>query len=224
MTSTASTASPRRVRRRPEVAREEIVQAAAPVFAAHGFEGARLDKIARAARMNVSLIYHYFENKEDLFVAVLETAYARMRDAAFDFEDASRGPAELMADFVRARFRIFREQPELVGLLNAENVHRASHIETSERIRGLYRPLIADLAALLDRGARAGVFRTDVDAADLFITINAVGYFYLSNRYTLSVVLASSLTDPDRIAKRERHIVDVVMSYLRPQPASEAAD
>lgn len=217
MTSAAAPPA-RRVRRRPEVARSEIVDAAASVFASHGFGGARLDKIARAASMNVSLIYHYFENKEDLFVAVLEAAYARMRDEAFDFDDTSRSPVELMADFVSARFRIFLEQPELVGLLNAENVHRANHIERSERIRELYRPLVADLEGLLRRGARTGDFRADIDAADLFITINAVGYFYLSNRYTLSVVLGSNLTEPERIAQRERHIIDVVMSYLRPPP------
>lgn len=208
----------RRIRRRPEVARGEILLAAAPVFAAHGFDGARLDKIAQAASINVSLIYHYFANKEDLFVAVLEEAYGKMRDEPFDFSVPGRDPETAMVDFVRARFRIFLENPELVGLLNAENVHRASHIEKSAKIRNLYRPLIADLAGLLRRGAEAGVFRPDVDPTDLFITINALGYFYLSNRYTLSTVLGTDLTEGERVAQREEHIVDVVLSHLRPSP------
>lgn len=214
----------RRVRRRPEIARGEILAAGAEVFAEHGFDGARLDKIARVAGINVSLIYHYFENKEDLFLAVLEEAYGKMRDEPFDFSAKRNDPRGAMVDFVRARFRIFVENPELVGLLNAENVHKAAHIEGSHKIRGLYKPLIADLEGLLARGAATGDFRADVDATDLFITLNAVGYFYLSNRYTLSTVLGADLTEPSRMAQREAHIIDVIVSYLRPPPAENVAE
>ena len=213
----------RRVRRRPEVARGEILEAAAPEFAEHGFEGARLEKIAARAEINVSLIYHYFANKEDLFIAVLEEAYARMRDYAQDTAIRARDPVTAMVEFVRARFRIFLERPELVGLLNAENVHKAVHIAKSEKIAGLYGPLIAELDALLARGAAAGVFRPGIDATELFITINAIGYFYLSNRYTLGVVLSTDLTAPDRVARRESHIVEVVLAVLRPEPATPDA-
>lgn len=206
----------RRVRRRPEVARGEILAAAATVFAEHGFEGARLERIARLAGINVSLIYHYFRNKEDLFLAVLEEAYAKMRDHAHDNRIRDPDPVAAMVAFVRARFRIFRENPELVGLLNAENVHKAVHIAKSATIPGLYGPLVAELDALLKRGAAAGVFRDDVDATDLFLTVTGVGYFYLSNRYTLGVVLGTDLEDPARIARHEGHMVDVVLSYLRP--------
>lgn len=216
MSVSAAGAAQRRTRRRPEVARGEILAAAAFVFAEHGFDGARLDKIARAARINVSLIYHYFANKEDLFLAVLEEAYGKMRDEPFDLSPRGRDPMRVMEAFVRERFRIFVDNPELVGLLNAENVYKAAHIEKSGKIRGLYLPLLGDLGALLECGAKAGVFRGDVDAADLFITINAVGYFYLSNRYTLGTVMRIDLTDPQRMTQREDHIVDVVLSYLRP--------
>ncbi len=153
-----------------------------------------------------------------MFLTVLEDAYGKMRDEPFDFSMTSRDPACVMEAFVRERFRIFVTFPELVGLLNAENVHKAAHIEKSGKIRGLYHPLVRDLGGLLERGADAGVFRRDVDPADLFITINAVGYFYLSNRYTLSAVMETDLTDPARMAQREAHIVDVILSYLRPPP------
>jgi TetR/AcrR family transcriptional regulator len=207
----------RRIRRRPEVARAQIIAAASHVFADQGFDGARLEDIAERAACNVSLIYHYFENKEDLFISVLERAYDKMRDYQLDDVVRHKDPLVAMREFVRARFKIFLDNPELVGLLNAENVHKAVHIARSDVIRGLYAPLIASLDSLLKRGARAGAFRDGVDPVDLFITVNAIGYFYLSNRYTLGVVLASDLTEPERIRQREEHMVEVVLSYLRPR-------
>jgi len=71
------------------------------------------------------------------------------------------------------------------------------------------------ISALLERGARARVFRAGVDPVELYITIAALGFFYLSNRHTLSTIFGRDLAAPNRIAAREQHIVDVVLNYLK---------
>ena len=60
------------------------------------------------------------------------------------------------------------------------------------------------------------MFRYDVNAEDLFISMNGMGYFYLSNRYTLSVILGRDLMKPAAIQHHEEHIVQVLLGYLRP--------
>ena len=71
------------------------------------------------------------------------------------------------------------------------------------------------ISALLARGAKARVFRAGVDPVELYITIAALGFFYLSNRHTLSTIFGRDLAAPKSIAAREQHIVDVVLNYLK---------
>src|SRR5437773_11464872 len=62
--------------RNPERSRERILAAAFKEFAAHGFAGARVDRIARRAGINKRMLYHYFGDKEGLFREVLRRKMA----------------------------------------------------------------------------------------------------------------------------------------------------
>ena len=50
----------------------------------------------------------------------------------------------------------------------------------------------------------------------LYITVAALGFFYLSNRHTLSTIFGRDLGAPENVAERGRHVVDVVLAYSRP--------
>jgi TetR/AcrR family transcriptional regulator len=66
-----SHSDPKAAVRNPLQSRHRILEAALTEFAAKGFAGARVDAIARRARINKRMLYHYFGNKEGLFRAVL---------------------------------------------------------------------------------------------------------------------------------------------------------
>src|SRR5216683_4206140 len=57
--------------RDPQRTRDRILAAALAEFSAHGFAGARVARIARRARVNKRMLYHYFGNKESLFREIL---------------------------------------------------------------------------------------------------------------------------------------------------------
>jgi hypothetical protein len=61
------------------------------------------------------------------------------------------------------------------------------------------------------------VFRDDVDPLQLYISIAALSYFYLSNNHTLSAVFGRALAAPRARAERLRHMTQVVLGYLRPE-------
>lgn len=192
-----------------------ILEAATSEFSAKGFDGARVDAISKAAGVNINLIYHYFGNKESLFVAVMEAAYRTIRTHHNDMNLRALDPEAAMADLVRSTFDMFSENPHIIWLLSSENVHEACHIKRSDEIKDLYNPLLDFIGETLARGAAQGLFRRDVDPVELFITINAQSYFHLSNQHTLGFILHRDLTSPESLAARRDHVVDVVLSFLK---------
>jgi AcrR family transcriptional regulator len=203
-------------KRDPARTRGRILAAAIAEFSAKGLSGARIDQIARRAGANKRMIYHYFGSKEELYLAALEAVYASIRDSeqALRLEDLP--PEAAMRELVGFTWQYFLDHPEFISLLNNENLHEARHLRRSARIRELHSPLVALIGDVLRRGVAAGVFRPGVDPVQLYVSIAALGYFYLSNRHTLSTIFGRDLGAPEALAARREHIVEVTLGYLRP--------
>lgn len=201
--------------RDPERTRAAILSAATEEFTAKGLGGARVDTIAKRARVNKRMIYHYFGDKEGLYLAVLEAAYSGIRMAERGLALGGKDPVEGMRELVLFTWHYFIDHPEFLSLLATENLHRAAYLKKSKKIRDLHSPLVGMIEDLLERGARNGVFRRGVDPVDLYISIAALGFFYMSNRFTLSTIFGRDLAAPENLAARGRTVVDVVLAYLR---------
>jgi AcrR family transcriptional regulator len=202
--------------RDPARTRATILAAATEEFTTKGLKGARVDAIARRSGANKRMIYHYFGNKEGLYLAVLETAYAAIRTAEIGLNVVERDPVDGMRELIQFTWRYFIEHPEFLSLLATENLNRAFYLKKSRRIRELHSPLLGMISTLLERGAASGVFRKGVDPVQLYISIAALGFFYFSNRYTLSTIFGRDFSARDELAARSRHILDVVLGYLEP--------
>jgi AcrR family transcriptional regulator len=81
--------------------RERILVAAGGEFARAGLGGARVERIASEAGVNVRMLYYYFGSKDELFVAVLENVYAGIRQAERTLELERAEPVEAMRRLVR---------------------------------------------------------------------------------------------------------------------------
>jgi AcrR family transcriptional regulator len=201
--------------RDPERTRAAILAAATREITAKGLGGARVDDIAGRAGVNKRMIYHYFGDKEGLYLAVLETTYAAIRTAEIGLKLADRHPVEGMRELIAFTWSYFIKHPEFLSLLATENLHRARYLKQSQRIRDLHSPLVGMIEDLLARGEKAKLFRPDVDPIQLYITIASLGFFYMSNRHTLSTIFGRNLSAPRSLKARGEHIADVVLAYLR---------
>jgi AcrR family transcriptional regulator len=201
--------------RDPESTSAAILDAAVKEFTERGYEGARVDNIADRASINKRMLYHYFGNKQALYVAVLESSYAAIRTAEHGLHLSERDPIEGMTDLVLFTWRYYLAHPEFLSLLNTENLHRAKFLKRSARIFELNSPLIERISVLLERGVEQGVFRSDLDPLKVYVSIAALGFFYLSNRWTLSTVFRRDLLAKEAVENWGRHMVDVTLSYLR---------
>src|SRR5688500_3575781 len=188
--------------RDPEATREAILTAATDEFAGFGLGGARVDRIADRAGINKRMLYYYFGQKEDLFLAVLERAYAKIRGEEQALNLTQVEPTEAIRRLIAFTWNYYIENPSFPILLNSENLHRARHLKRSARVRTLHSPFVATIADVLERGAKTGLFRAGVDPIQLYISIAGLSYFYLSNNHTLSTIFDRDLMAPK--AKLER--------------------
>jgi AcrR family transcriptional regulator len=59
---------------------KQIIQAAITLFSSKGYHATKMDDVAKQAKMSKGLIYFYFKNKEDLYMAVTKKAYDELRN------------------------------------------------------------------------------------------------------------------------------------------------
>jgi len=202
-------------RRDPERTRAAVLGAAVEEFARYGLGGARVDRLARRAGANKRMVYYYFRDKENLFLAALEDRYAHIRNAerALNLDDLD--PREALARLVDFTWNYFLEHPEFMTMLNSENLHRGRHLARSRRVPDMHASLVSLLRGVLERGEKQGLFRGGIDPVQLYISIAGLGYFYLSNRHTLSTIFERDLMLPRHMQQRLRHMTDLVLGYLR---------
>lgn len=200
--------------RSAELSRARILDVARHEFLTHGLNGARVDQIAKNSSVNKNLIYHYFESKDQLYLAVLEQIYADLRAGQKDSELVKKPPLDAMIELVGNTFDHFFNTPDLIRLMSIENIHNARHLKNSSTVKPLYEGLLNALNEILKSGQSEGLFRKNVDVIDLYLSISALSYFFLSNQYTLSWLLDCDLVEKPRVKKRRQHVIDMVISYL----------
>lgn len=203
-------AAPRRVRD-PEATKRRVLQAAKHEFARHGFAGARIDSIAARAKANKQMIYHYFASKEGLYLAVLEEAYGHIRRSEAALQVEHLEPAEALKTMVRFTWEYYLKHPEFLALVNNENLHKARHLKRSQVIGEMHGVFRVRLQDILERGVRKRVFREGVDADQLNLTIAAIGYYYLTNRFTNSIIYQRDLGSAQALEERLAFNLETVM-------------
>ena len=203
-----------KIKRDPEGTRRRILLAAADEFAAGGLFGARVDQIARRAETNERMLYYYFGSKEQLFTAVLEHAFGALVDTERSLDLDGVAPVEAMTRLAHFVWDYYRDHPELLRLINNENLHEARYIKGSTRIRELISPVVATLAGILERGAKAGLFRNDVDPLKFYVTLSGLGYYIVSNRFTLEATFGLDFSQADQRDEMVKMNTELLLAYL----------
>jgi AcrR family transcriptional regulator len=201
-----------------DLTRKRILAAATAEFARKGLGGARVDEIALRSKSNKRMIYHYFGSKEQLFTAVLEAAYLGIRTAEKELHLDELDPESAIAKLVEFTWRYYLKHPELLTLVNSENLHRAKHLKSSRPIRETSHQFVTMVKTILDRGVVSGVFRDGIDPVQLNITIAAIGYYYINNHYTGSIVFERDLMSDKNLAARLNFNLETILRLIKRYP------
>jgi AcrR family transcriptional regulator len=197
-----------------ERTRAEILEVASREFADQGYAGARVDEIAAKTSTTKRMIYYYFGGKEQLYIAVLERAYTRIRGLEQQLDVEHLDPVEAVRELAGLTFDHHESHPDFIRLVSIENIHRAEFLARSEVLTGLANPALDVLGAILARGREARVFREDVDALDVHQVISGFCVFRTANRHTFGAIFHRDLLDPARREHQRQLLGDLVVAWL----------
>jgi AcrR family transcriptional regulator len=200
--------------RDPERTRQEILDVALSEFARNGYAGARVDEIAARTRTTKRMLYYYFTSKEQLYIAVLERAYATARDAERQLDVDHLDPVSAIRTLAELTFDHHESHQDFISLVAIENIHRAEFIDKSPALAELSNPAVDLIARILERGHAAGVFHRQVEAIDVHMMISAFCFFRVSNRHTFGALFGVDMLDPARRDQYRQMIGDMTVSYL----------
>src|SRR3954447_8389174 len=199
--------------------RAEILEVATHEFADLGYASARVDDIAAKTRTTKRMIYYYFGGKEGLYLEVLERAYRHIRSLEQQLDVAPPEPIDAVRQLAELTFDHHESHQDFVRLVAIENIHYAEHLLRSGAREAFAAPALDILTRIMERGRAAGLFRDDVDALDVHMTISAFCVFRGANRYTFKAIFERDLLDPDRRDHLRRMIGDLVVAHLTASPA-----
>lgn len=192
----------------------DILEVATEEFARDGLSGARIDEIAARTRTSKRMIYYHFGGKEALYLAVLEAAYRRLRSIELGLDLEATPPDEALRQLVRRTFDHHHAHPDTVRIIMNENLHYGAYLKKSQVIRKLNAPAIDATKRILERGEKEGVFRHDIDPIELHMTISALCFHHVANRYSFSSVFNVDMASKAAIQKRGDAVADLVLAWV----------
>ena len=210
-------------RRDAEATRLRILAVAMEEFGTRGLEGARIDVIARRAKVNKQAIYYHFYSKDKLFEAALIKVYSDTqtfeRPATADLHGGNAPECHVtrMRRLVGTVFDHLLAASPGFALIVDENRMKGRHLKGAPAtyIHEATSPMMDSVVNTLTAGQEAGAFPKSVDPAQLYVSIISLSMLYLINAHTFSAVVGFDLLSKASIAKRRQHVVDLVLDALR---------
>ncbi|MBR7163795.1 MAG: TetR family transcriptional regulator [Clostridia bacterium] len=199
--------------KKSDITKQKILQAAEQAFAEKGLYGARVDGISELAGVNKRMIYAYFGNKKELYMAVLDMVYGRIaeREQAVLSQDADC--VELIKKYIDSSFFYLYENQTFVKIVLWENLNEAKYLK--ESVGKQTKTASFDvLRSVMRKGVEQGVFRDDIDEDELIISTQMMSYSYFSNIYTMTYMMDKDFFCEDEMKKRCAHITDMILRYI----------
>lgn len=201
--------------------RERLFEVAAREFADLGFESASLNRILEAAQMGKGSAYYYFEDKADLFCAIIEHARERLHldDLRIDLEELSSETFwPTMAQLRREPLLRSFEQPWLFRMLSVP-AHLSPALMKREPLARLVHQFKTLVMQLIKRGQNLGVIRTDLPDDLLFTWLFALDQ--ASDHWLIS---HWEQVDREALVQLSDHTVAATRNALAPTVSSQDFD
>lgn len=184
---------------------QRILAVAEKIFAEQGLAGARMEEIARAAKVNKALLYYYFRSKEELHRFVLEALLSQLGGGLEHSRAAALSPRQRLIAAVDHFFAFVQEHPNYPRLVQREMMSKGPNLEWI--ISEYYRPLHGRLLRTIEEGIAAGEFRA-VDAPNATLTVVSLMVFYFIAAPVLSRIQRRDALRPQEVARRRQAVHD----------------
>ena len=194
---------------------DRILVTARDAFAEHGFDGAKLDSIAKAAGVTKQLVYHYFKTKEELYGVVLD----RVSDetlAMLDGPDYDQlPPRDAVRSLIDRIIQAYVERPYIVGMTVDQDLHKGEHISRRSKYMPSVRTFIAErVAPMLERGVAEGVFRPGIDPRLFYWSVFALATACFTQNWAMSQSADIDFNSDDGIGLWRDHVTNFALQAI----------
>lgn len=204
-------AGPTRTRIRPELRRQQIIEATHRVTLVRGLLDVRMTDVAKELSVSSGLIHYHFATRDDLIEAMLRDTAEREVAAVQTALARSTGPEERLATLIEIYLPSVRRDASWVMWIDAwgEALRDATVRRISEELDAAWVEL---MTAVIAEGVAAGVFRSDDPAASawrLCAILDGLG---------LQVVLHQATITRAQMHEHVRRAASVELGYALPKP------
>ncbi len=181
-----------------------IIDAALKVFSTKGYASTRMADIAREADMSYGLVYHYFENKEKLFDAIVEDWWTGFYDELEMLKKSDMSTEEKLVEIIRYILKVYEHKPNQISIFVTE-VSRGFVYHADSKGKDKFNKLFSLCQDIMSEGQQNGFLRKDIQA-------NYLTYLFLGSIDTFLSVLI--LGNEKITAARQKRFTDGITNVF----------
>ena len=180
--------------------RERILAAASAEFAARGFDGAKVDRIAKQARLNKAMLYYHFKDKAALYRAIIEELFGSLAAKVVARPVQDETPDAQMRWLIRAVAAHTAERPHFPAIWLREMAEGGRHLDPA--VASHFKTIVGVVGAILADGRARGIFQAAHPLITQMAIVAPLLLFDASQpvRQRLSAVVPSSVALVERAA------------------------
>lgn len=200
-------------RRAARDSRAAVFAAAAREFAARGYDGAGIDRIAARARLNKAMLYYHFGSKRALYLAIARDMFAAVGARVAAIAAGDGGAERKLADWIAALVEEAAARPWFPPIMMRELASGAPHFDVPTV--AAMQAVFTGVRAIITQGQREGVFR-DVDPLLAHLTILPPVLVYFARQRALAGRrLRGPLAEPVPLETFVCHMQAAALGMLR---------
>ncbi len=183
--------------------RRALLDAGKTEFANYGYDGARLERIAAKAGCAKRMLYYYFGNKKDVYLAVIEQSYSDIRESEEQLNLDALEPLQALHALAQRSFEYHEQNQEFTRLVLQENFQGGEMLGQISKTELLRKAALEPIERILQRGVAQGLFKDQLSAVDVHYLISALSGFRVDHAATWQGLLQVDLLGE---SLRERHL------------------
>lgn len=200
-----------------EGSREALLAAGTEIFAAAGFDGARVEAIARRAGVNKALINYHFGGKAGLYTAILEETLGTAARRLEPLRGGEVAVDQRLRRFIATFAEIAVRRPAFPAMILREVLSGGRHLD--DRLLPRFLGVFQIVQEIVDDGVRSGRFRPVDPLLTHLSLVGALVFFFATTTFRERLLAESRAgLAPPPPASFIRHLQELMTRGLSPSP------
>lgn len=193
---------------------EKILKAAQSEFAENGFDGARIDRIAKNAAVNKAMIYYHFKGKEALYEHILIDLYQNLFQRLTASVPIERKPDEKLFAIVETFISYISTVDENYIRIMLREISSGGRFFKKVLLPNLIIPILANIVEIIEQGKREGIFR-DIHNTYTFLQVIGSVVFFNAIRITIQGTEAGkNIFSGDYLDTFKKNLISIIQKGI----------